>query len=376
MMLDATLQPEGVDEVSVEIDEIEIEDNLQNQEYETIASANAALESYIDILKSNDGLTRQSAAILNVGLNNCFKTLGLKEESTGLEDYVSCNSLDARTQATVSIESLLEKAKAGIKKAIEWIIERLKTLKTWYDNIGNKAKKTKAEAEDLGEAIKSGKGGDGAEFELKGHAYFRLKPSIVNNQLVNEATTEVYKWMHKFTRDYPKAISSIIPNKSEVAKNEIIEESYKAIVDTMPDIELENNFSLSNVRLEDNVIVADFETVPAEDIGKIIMRVRDENAITNDLKVTVSILEKINDVFGYLDDLSELMTKQIQGLEDALEDDDVHKVILRNRLIVNNLINNPPLRRTLSGYIEYIHLKLTVIRKEITANKKELPEKE
>lgn len=364
-MLDATLQPEGVDEVSVEIDEIETEDNLQNQEYETIASANTALESYIDILKSNDGLTRQSAAILNVGLNNCFKTLGLKQESTGLEDYVSCNSLDARTQATVSIESLLEKAKAGIKKAIEWIIERLKKLKAWYNGFGNKAKKTKEEIEDLHHLLMDKDITAGTEFKLTEKWSFQLKPSIRSNTFVNESTTEIYKRMVLLNKDYAEIVRRMALAMTDEEEEQAKTERYEAIAELMKDITLENNFTFKNARLENKKIIADFEVVEVELGEQLTIKTRNKSAIDGDLKACDVIVDQSLKLSMYLAESADKFTKIIKDINPDMDSEALSKIIAENRLAVENIVNNSTLRQVYVKYLDYILTKISAIKLEI-----------
>ncbi len=366
-MLDATLQPEGVDEVSVEIDEIETEDNLQNQEYETIASANTALESYIDILKTSDGLTRQSAAILNVGLNNCFKTLGLKQQSTGLEDYVSCNSLDARTQATVSVESLLEKAKAGIKKAIEWIIERLKKLKAWYDNFGRKAKTTSDRVDGIQEELKGKDINPDIEFEITGELSFRLKPSVSNGKFVNEATTEPYKRMVKLNQEYPRLTREAILSLDEVVERRALDERSEIMVDLLEDLQLENNFSFGNARLEDGKIIADFENVTAWEGEPIQLKTRDFSSIDNDIKACKVIVGQIETLAKFLDKISDDFLKHVNNIEHNLDDEQITEIIKNNKMIIENIVNAPALRSMYLSYLNFVNHKLTAIDKEIKA---------
>lgn len=366
-MLDATLQPEGVDEVSVEIDEIETEDNLQNQEYETIASANTALESYIDILKTSDGLTRQSAAILNVGLNSCFKTLGLKQQSTGLEDYVSCNSLDARTQATVSIESLLKKAKAGIKKAIEWIIERLKKLKAWYDGFGNKAKSTNDRADKIQDELKGKTINPDIEFEITGELSFRLKPSVSNGKFVNEATTEPYKRMVKLNQEYPRLTREAILSLDEVVERRALDERSEIMVDLLEDLQLENNFSFGNARLEDGKIIADFENVTAWEGEPIQLKTRDFSSIDNDIKACKVIVGQIEVLAKFLDKLSDDFLKHVNNIEHNLDDEQITEIIKNNKMMIENIVNAPALRSMYLSYLNFVNHKLTAIDKEIKA---------
>lgn len=366
-MLDATLQPEGVNEVSVEIDEIETEDNLQNQEYETIASANTALESYIDILKTSDGLTRQSAAILNVGLNNCFKTLGLKQESTGLEDYVSCNSLDARTQATVSIESLLEKAKAGIKKAIEWIIERLKKLKAWYNGFGRKAKATGDRTDTIQDELKGKIINPDVEFEITGELSFRLKPSIQSDKFVSEATTETYKRMVKLNQEYPRLTRVAMLSLDEITERRALDERSEIIVDLLEDLVLENNFAFGNARLEDGKIVADFENVTSWEGEPVQLKTRDFSSIDNDIKACKVIVGQIEVLAKFLDKLSDDFLKHVNDIEHNLDNDQITEIIKNNKVMIENIVNAPALRSMYLSYLNFVNHKLTAIDKEIKA---------
>lgn len=173
------------------------------EDTERYESATATLEAYIGLMQSagSAGITRQSAAIMNVGLKQIYKTLDIGDVGTGLESYISGDD------TTVSIESLKEKAKAAGKWIWEKIIKAVKALYAFGESLVGKVAQVHAKAKELAEAVKNNKTVAGVEFELPINLSTALYASIGDRDTLDHGNSTELQLIEIFVMDIPNAVT-------------------------------------------------------------------------------------------------------------------------------------------------------------------------
>lgn len=189
----------------------ETESDALAEDTERYEDAATALEAYIDLLQQAgpDGISRQSAAILNAGLNQVYKTLGLETHSTGLESYISCSPRDRMYNVVVSVEDIKQKAKDAVKWLWEKIIKAAKALFAFGESLVGKVAQVYNKAKELAEAIKSNKTVAGVEFELPNILATALHASIQEGDTLDNANTAELQMIQVFVVDIPKAVTEM-----------------------------------------------------------------------------------------------------------------------------------------------------------------------
>lgn len=115
-----------------------IEDDISD-----LASADLALESYAELIRvaGKNGITRQSAAALQIGLRRIDRKIGvvvasLESIGTMKGGRLSLSMEEAEEQIGIRKEGLADKGKAFVMKLIEKIKELYKKVMTYIKNLG------------------------------------------------------------------------------------------------------------------------------------------------------------------------------------------------------------------------------------------------
>lgn len=115
-----------------------IEDDISD-----LASADLALESYAELIRvaGKNGITRQSAAALQIGLRRIDRKIGtvvasLESIGTMKGGRLSLSMEEAEEQIGVRKEGLADKGKAFVMKLIEKIKELYKKVMAYIKNLG------------------------------------------------------------------------------------------------------------------------------------------------------------------------------------------------------------------------------------------------
>lgn len=157
-----TTEDQDESESDTELEEVDDSDEDLEKEFEQVESAKTALESYVQLLKQvgPEGISRQTTAILNLGLKHTYAQLGLQLPTTGLEDYANGSLV------MVSLEELEEKKKGILARLWELILKGLRAVGDFFKKVFSKAEKVKEKAEEVKEKAKDSKIVSGTEFEI------------------------------------------------------------------------------------------------------------------------------------------------------------------------------------------------------------------
>lgn len=186
----------------------DLEQEQTDDEFQRVQDAGAALESYIELVRQagRDGISRQAAAILNVGLKHTYAQLGLGQVTTGLEDYVTCSTLDARRSTVVSLEELEEKKKGILARLWELIKKGLAAIGDFFKNLTSKASKVKEKAEDAKAKNKKSNVVEGTEFKINDIQASRVWNSLDDGSYLNVDSKAEIAAVEFANKDFPKAV--------------------------------------------------------------------------------------------------------------------------------------------------------------------------
>lgn len=208
-----------------------LEQEQTDDEFQRVQDAGAALESYIELVRQagRDGISRQAAAILNVGLKHTYAQLGLGQVTTGLEDYVTCSTLDARRSTVVSLEELEEKKKGILARLWELILKGLSKVADFFKKVFSKAEEVKEKAEDVKEKAKESKIVAGTEFEIPENIAKWIWNSIEDDQTLDVNMVAEMDAVEFTTFLLPEAVYDTIEDgfRGEEPSNAKIERVFK-----------------------------------------------------------------------------------------------------------------------------------------------------
>ena len=209
----------------------DLEQEQTDDEFQRVQDAGAALESYIELVRQagHDGISRQAAAILNVGLKHTYAQLGLGQVTTGLEDYVTCSTLDARRSTVVSLEELEEKKKGILARLWELILKGLSKVADFFKKVFSKAEEVKEKAEDVKEKAKESKIVAGTEFEIPENIAKWIWNSIEDDQTLDVNMVAEMDAVEFTTFLLPEAVYDTIEDgfRGEEPSNAKIERVFK-----------------------------------------------------------------------------------------------------------------------------------------------------
>lgn len=209
----------------------DLEQEQTDDEFQRVQDAGVALESYIELIRQagRDGISRQAAAILNVGLKHTYSQLGLGQVTTGLEDYVTCSSYDARRSTVVSIEELEEKKKGVLARLWDLILKGLSKVAEFFKKVFSKAEKVKEKAEEVKEKAKESKVVSGTEFEIPEIIAKWVWNSVNDDGTLDLAMTAETEVVEFVTLTLPEAVYDTIEDgfRGEKPSNDRIERVFK-----------------------------------------------------------------------------------------------------------------------------------------------------
>lgn len=98
---------------------------------DALQQSNAAIEQYIQIIRSTPRMSKQAAAVLHAGLEHIDRVCELRVRATGMEGYVTTPRA-AMEEAAVDEKSLLDRAGEIGAKILKWIkVMVAKAVEAW-----------------------------------------------------------------------------------------------------------------------------------------------------------------------------------------------------------------------------------------------------
>lgn len=121
------------DDTDIEKDSEE-EFNKINDTVNTLKHSQIAVEQYIELLRGNKRISKQAAAIIQVGLEHIDTTCGLKVRNFGLESY-DTTPKSAMESADVNEKTLLGRAAEIGAKIMEWLNTLFTRFEAWSERL-------------------------------------------------------------------------------------------------------------------------------------------------------------------------------------------------------------------------------------------------
>lgn len=150
---DAIIEP--AEDIQVEIEDVsDFQSEVAEQEViesEKLEGVAESLEAYSQLLKQagDKGITKQSAAMMRIGMKQIDIRLGISSEALSLEAFKTCSMSDGLQTTTVSVEDVKERVQALGKRIMEFIVKLIERAKVIYQKLAGPKAKAKQTAQQL-----------------------------------------------------------------------------------------------------------------------------------------------------------------------------------------------------------------------------------
>ncbi len=146
---------EPAEDIQVEIEDVsDFQNDVAEQEVvesEDLEGVAESLEAYSQLLKQagDKGITKQSAAMMRIGMKQIDARLNIKREALSLEGFKTCTMRDGLQTTTVSMEDVKERVKELGKRIVEFIARLIERAKAIYQKLAGPKVKTQKAAQQL-----------------------------------------------------------------------------------------------------------------------------------------------------------------------------------------------------------------------------------